>query len=197
MTSSRLNRIRYETQQQNLTTITKHVSGLNLEQFSATITTVANSLSAVDSHTNNLRAEASQVCRDIQNPVRRVGLELGSDIAVQDLASSLSDGRRTASWPVTDPEVDRSALLHFNKTTRRSRQQTLTKRTLRTGYSFTQNLFGSITNTTITRSLRSKSSTGDALGEEQYQYEDESTFRILPAQWLLKLGFNYAYNFSI
>ena len=193
MTTSRLNRIRYEAQQQNLATITKHVSGLDLEHFSTTITTVANSFSAVDGQTNGLRAEASRICRNIQDPVRRVGSELGSDIAIQGLASNLSDDRSTASWPAANPETDRSALLHCDKTMHRSRQQTSTW--LSTGYLVTS-IFGAITTSTKTRFWTSKISNHDALGTEEYQYENESFFRILPAQWLLKLGFNYAYNFS-
>lgn len=199
MTSSRLNRIRYETQQRNLTTITNRVSGLNLEQFSATMTTVAHSLSAVaavDGQTNGLRAEASRTCRNIQDPVRRVGSEVGPDIAVQGPAGNLSDDQSTASWPVASPVADRSALLHRDKITRRSKQQTMTKSTLRTGYLVTTTLFGTITTSAKTRFLTSKFSNDDASGNEEYQYENESCFRILPAQWLLKLGFNYAYNFS-
>lgn len=198
MTSSRLNRIRYETQQQNLTTITNHVSGLNLEHFSATITTVANSLSAIDGQANGLRAKASRICRNIQDPVRRVGSELCSDTAVQGLASNLSDERSTASWPVANPEMDLFSVSHRNKITGRSRQQTLMKSTLSTRHSVTQTFFGAITTfTKKTRFVRSKFSIYDALGDEDYQYVDESSFRVLPTQWLLKLGFNYAYNFSI
>lgn len=195
MTTSRLDRIRYETQQRNLATITKHVSGLDLEHFSATITTVVNSLSAVDGQTSGLRAEASRICRNIQDPVRRVSSELGSEIAVQSLASNLSDDRSTVSCPVANPEIDRSALLHRDTTMHRSRQQTLTKSTLSTGYLVTS-IFGAITTNTTTRLLRSSFADGDTLDDDGHQSEHESTFRILPAQWLLKLGFNYAYKFS-
>ena len=177
--------MRYETQQQNLTTITNHLSGLNLEQFSATITTVANTLSTVNDHTSALRTEESRICRNIQNPVQRIGFELGSDIAVQDLASNLSKGR-----------TESCALSHRDETTRRSRQQTSTKGIVSIGGSFTQTLLGAITTTTKTRLLRSRFVDDDALEYEDVQYEQESSLRILPAQWLLKLGFNYAYNFS-
>ena len=37
----------------------------------------------------------------------------------------------------------------------------------------------------------------DILDDEGYPYEQEESFKILPAGWLLKLGFNCAYNFSI
>ena len=37
----------------------------------------------------------------------------------------------------------------------------------------------------------------DVFDDEEYPYEQEESFRILPAGWLLKLGFNCAYNFSI
>ena len=37
----------------------------------------------------------------------------------------------------------------------------------------------------------------DILNDEEIPYEQEESYKILPAGWLLKLGFNCAYNFSI
>ena len=59
-----------------------------------------------------------------------------------------------------------------------------------------RNLFGTLAISTQTRFLRLKSIDDEALEDEGYQYERESFARILPAQWLLRLGFKYAYSFS-
>lgn len=194
---SRLNRIRYQSHQQDLTTITRQLSSLRIEQMSATITTVSNSSSVDSDHTDALRGEASQICQTIQNPVQRVGFELGSELAVQDLVSNLSRDRREISWPPSNPQVDRSSLTCSEERRHRSgRQQKWTKRTLSVGESITKTIFGAISTTTTTRFLRSNLVHDDALDDEKYQYEHETSFSILPAQWLLKLGFNYAYSFS-
>lgn len=194
---SRLNRIRYQSHQQDLTTITRQLSSLRIEQMSATITTLSNSSSVDSDHTDVLRGEASQICQTIQNPVQRVGFELGSELAVQDLVSNLSRDRRTIPWPPSNPQVDRSSLTCSEERPHRSgRQQKWTKRTLSVGNSITKTIFGAISTTTTTRFLRSNLVDDDALDDEKYQYEHETSFSILPAQWLLKLGFNYAYSFS-
>ena len=128
MIGSRLNRIRYESQQQNLTKITKHISGLKLEQTSATITPVSNISSVVNDHTNAPRGEASRICQTTQNPVKRFDFALSADRAVQDVTNNLSADKSKISWPLANPELDSSALSFPNEKLRRSRQQTWTKR---------------------------------------------------------------------
>ncbi len=164
--------------------------------MSATVTTASNSLTIDNGHTNTLRGEASRICRLIQNPVQRVGFELGSDIAVQDLADNPSRDQTRTSWPLAKTKIGRFASSHPDETSPRSKHQRRTNCTLSTGYSIKQTLFGAITTTTTTRVLNSNSVDDESLDDEDYQYEHESTVRILPAQWLLKLGFNYAYTFS-
>lgn len=132
----------------------------------------------------------------IRNPVQRVGFELGSDIAVQDLARNLSRDHGMTSRSSANSEPDCRARSCFGEATRGSRQQTWTKDTRHTRNSMTQTFFGAIITTTKTRLLRSEFVDDDALEDDDYQYEHESYIRVLPARWLLKLGFNYAYNLS-
>lgn len=147
MIRSRLNRIRFESQQQNLTTVTKHISGLKLEQTSVTITTVSNSSSVINDHTNAHRGEASRIRQTIQNPVQRFDFALSAGRAVQDVANNLSGDKGKISWPLANPELDSSALSFPNETLRRSKQQTWTK-DIR--YFVTQTFLGTITITTTT-----------------------------------------------
>lgn len=194
---SRLDRIRSQSQRQVLTEITKHLSSLKIEQTSATITTVSNRSSIVNDHTKALRGEATRICRTIQNPVQRAGFEFSSSIAVQDLASDLSTDQKIISWPPSTTSVDNSSPTHFDERPHRYRQQIWTKRTLRIGDSITQSIFGAIYTTRTTRLLRSRFvDDDDAWDDEDSQIEQECSFRIMPAQWLLKLGFRYAYQFS-
>ena len=169
-----------------------------MEQTSATVTTVANSSTIDYEHTNAFRAETSRICRNIQNPVHRAGFEIGSEVAVEDLASNLvKDQSRTPRLLAdVESESEHSTRSHRDGIPRRTRQQTLTNDTLTIRQSASQTFFGSIVTTTKTRSLRSRFVEDDGLDDEECQYEQETSFKILPAQWLLKLGFNYAYNFS-
>ena len=164
--------------------------------MSATVTTVANSSTIDYEHTNAFRAETSRICRNIQNPVHRVGFELGAGIAVKDIASNLSDDQSMTSQPIANVKSDHSTNTRRDDMSYRSIQQTSKRDTLTTQESISQTFFGSIVTTTRRRLLRSKFVYDNALDDEECQYEQESSFKILPAQWLLKLGFNYAYNFS-
>lgn len=161
--------------------------------MSATVTIVSNSSFVVNDSTKSFRGEGSQICRTIRNPVQRLGFGLGSNIALQDPGSNLPRDQCTTTLPLASPETDRSAP-NFDKTLLRSKQQIRTKDVLSIRESITRTLFGTITTTTKIRSLRSEISKADALDDEEYQYEHESSYRILPAPWLLKLGFNYAYK---
>ena len=167
--------------------------------MSASVTTVANSSAIHYEHTNAFRAEISRICRNIENPVHRVGFEIGSEVAVENLASNLAkDQSRTPQLLANmGSESEHTTHSHRDEILRRARQQTLTKDTSTIRASTSRTFFGSIVTTTKTRSLKSRFVEDDALDDEDCQYEQESSFRILPAQWLLKLGFNYAYNFSI
>ena len=166
--------------------------------MSATVTTVANSSTIDYEHTNAFRAEASRICRNIQNPVHCVGFEIGSKVAVEDLARNLAKDQSRTSQSVTNAgsESEHTTLSHRDEISRRAVRQTLTNDTLTIRKSTSQTFFGSVVTTTRKRYLRSRFVDDDALDDEEYEYEQESSFRILPAQWLLKLGFNYAYNFS-
>ena len=164
--------------------------------MSASVTTLSNSWPVFNEHTDALRAESSRICRSIPNPIHRVGFELGSDIAVHDIASSSSIDQSMTPRLLANVGTGHSIHPQPNETLRRSRPQTLTKDTLTMQTSTKQTFFGTITTTTQTRLLRSRIIKDNALDDEEYQYERESSFRILPAQWLLKLGFNYAYNIS-
>ena len=193
-----MNRIRYQTHQQDLTTITSHLASLNWEQMSATVTTIANSTAIDYEHTNAFRAETSRICRNIQNPVHRAGLEIASEVAVKDLASNLAEDQSRTAQLLTNvgPEFEHATLTHRDEFSRRAKRQTLTNTTSTTSSYISRTFFGSIVTTTRTRSLKSRFVEDDDSDDEECQYEQESSFRILPAQWLLKLGFNYAYNFS-
>ena len=159
--------------------------------MSASVTTVGNSSTIDYEHTNAFRAETSRICTNIQNPVHRVGFQIGSEVAVEDIASNLEkDQSRTPSQLPANVGSDQPIHSH------RARRQTLTKDTWTLRKSISRTFFGSIVTTTKTRSLKSRFVEDDVLDDEDCQYEQESSFRILPAQWLLKLGFNYTYNIS-
>ena len=164
--------------------------------MSATVTTVANSATIDYEHTQDFRAETSRICRGIQNPVHRSGFETGSKIAVEDLTSNLAKDQSRTPQLLANVEPDKSLHSHRDEISRRTRQQKLTKATFTQLSSTSQTFFGSIVTTTKTRSLKSRIIEDDGLDGEDCQYEQESSFRILPAQWLLKLGFNYAYSFT-
>ena len=176
--------------------IKKVLSSLKLEPVSASVTTVSTSSSLPNEHTDTLHAETSRICRSISNPIQRVDFELGSEGAIQDLASSLSTGQSTTPRLLTNAQTDHSTYSRPAEIIRRSRQPTFTKDTLTMRASVKQTFFGTITTTTTTRVLRSRIVDDDTSDDKEYQYEHESSVRLLPAQWLLKLGFNYAYNFS-
>lgn len=197
MERSHLNRIRYQSQQQNLTAITEHLSSLKPEELSATVTRVSNSSSIANGQTNALRGQFSRIPQAIQSPVQRVGFELESDTAIQNPASNLSKDQTTTSCPLANSEIGRSALSSVHEVSRRSRQQTWTKDRLSVRNFVTETFFGAITTTTRTRLLRSGFIGDETLDDEECQYERVSSFRIFLARWLLKLGFNYAYSFSI
>lgn len=164
--------------------------------MSASVTTVSNSSLVGNDHTNALRAEASRICRPIGNPVQRAGFELSSDMAVQDLAKNISKDHSTNAWPLANPDVGHSASSYSGGTLRRFRQQTWRVDKQSIQQSITQTMFGVVTTASMTCLLRSKCVDDNALNDEENQYEHESSIKIMPAQWLLKLGFNYAYNFS-
>lgn len=163
--------------------------------MSATVTTVTNSSTIDYEHTNAFRAETSRICTNIQNPVHRVGFELGSGIAVRDLAN-LSGDQSLPSQMLANLKSNDTSNPHPSERSYRSSQQTSAEDKFTKHISRKQTFFGSIITTTKTRLLRSRFTDDDALDDEDCQYEQESSFRILPAQWLLKLGFNYAYNIS-
>lgn len=196
MERGHLNRIWYQSQQQNLTAITEHLSSLKPEELSATMTRGSVSSSIANGQTNGLRGQVSRIPRAIQSPVQRVGFELESDTAIQNLASNLSKDQTMTSRPLADSEVGRSALSSIHKPSRRSRQQTWTKDKLSVRKFVKQTSFGAITTTTRTRLLISEFVDDDTLYDEECEYERVSSFRIFLARWLLKLGFNYAYSFS-
>ena len=166
--------------------------------MSATVTTIANS-SAIDyEHTNSFRAETSRICRNIQNPVHRAGFQIGSQVAVEDLAGFLAKDQSRTPQLLTNArsESEHTTLSHRDGISRRARRQTLTNNTSTIQTSTSRTFFGSIVTTTKKRSMKSRFVEDDALEDEECQYEQESSLKILPAQWLLKLGLNYAYNFS-
>ena len=164
--------------------------------MTATVTTSAKSSIIDYEHTNAFRAETSRICRNIQNPVHRVGFEQGSNVAIEDLARNLANDQSRTRQLLADVESDQSIQSHLHGISRRGRQQRLTKNTLTIRESISQTLFGSIVTTTRTRSLKSRFVEDDTLDDEECQYERETSFKILPAQWLLKLGFDYAYSVS-
>ena len=163
--------------------------------MSATVTTVGNTSCINDDHTSTFRAKTSRISRSIQNPAQRIGFDFGSDVAVQDLANSLSKNESTTSRLLTNVENGHSTHSHRDKTPHEPHKQASTEGARTTREHITRNLFGAIIITTITRSLRSRFVDED-YSDEECQYEHESNLRILPAQWLLKLGLNYAYNIS-
>lgn len=126
-----------------------------------------------------------------------MGFKIGSEVAVGDLASNLTKDRSGPSQLLDDVESDQSTHSYRDEISRRAKRQTLTKTTSTIRESTSRTFFGSIVRTTRSRSLKSRLVEDDALDDEEYEYEQESSTRILPAQWLLKLGFNYAYNFSM
>ena len=171
---SRLNRIWHQSQQQDITTILRHLSSLNPDQPIA------------------FRDEASRFHQTIHDPTQGVGFEVGRDVAGWNVAKLLSRDQCRSIRSPPNPEDIHSTTGSY-KTPSRARQRT---RTMISG-SLTQKFFGTIINNTRTRVSRPGVIVDDALGDEEYPYEHEDSFRILPAGWLLKLGFNYAYKFSI
>ena len=166
--------------------------------MSATVTTIANS-SAIDyEHTNAFRAETSRICRNIQNLVHRARFQIGSQVAVEDLAGNLAKDQSRTSQLLTNAasESVHTTHSHRDEISHRARRQTVTNNTSTIRTSTSPTFFGSIVTTTRTRLMKSRFVEDDALEDEECQYEQETSFKILPAQWLLKLGFNYAYNFS-
>ena len=192
----RLNRIWYQSQRHDLTTIAKHVSSLQSEQMSATVKTVTNGPSILNDHTDVLRGQASRICRTIQNPLHRVGFKIDSTIAVQEKATNLPRDQSTSLWPMANPKTDHPTHSCRAETSHRSSQQISTKKVLSVRGYVKQTLFGTVNTITTTRLLRPRLVDNEALDDGDYQFEHETSLKILPAQWLLKLGFNYAYNVS-
>lgn len=169
---------------------------IRIEQMSTTVSTITNSPSVFDDHIDALRGQLFRTCRTIQNPVHSVCFELGSDVVVQDLANNLSMGQSTTPWPVVSPDTDQHAHSCRHKMPHRSRQQTSTKKVSSVREYVKQPLFGTVTTITTTRLLRPRLVDDEAFDDEDYQVEHKTSLKILPAQWPLKLGFNYAYNVS-
>lgn len=189
---SRLNRVWHQSQKQDLTTVLRRISSLNLDQISASMTTTSNCLSVVNDQAITLRDEASHIFQPLRNPIPRVEFEVGTDLAVQNQAKDLPRDQSSSFRSPTNLEDDRPTHGH-HRTPPRARQQTWKSYY----YDLTQTFFGAMTHTTRTTSLRSGFILDDILNDEGYPYEHEESFRIMPAGWLLKLGFKCAYNFSI
>lgn len=102
----------------------------------------------------------------------------------------------TTPWPVVSPDTDQYAHSCRYKMPHRSRQQTSTNRLSIARDYVKQTLFGTVTTIRTTSLLRPRLVDDEAFDDEDYQVEHETSLKILPAQWLLKLGFNYAYNGS-
>ena len=169
---SRLNRIWHQSQQQDITTILRHLSSLNLDQA--------------------FRDEPSRSHQTTHNPTEGVAFEVGRDVAVRDVAKFLSRDQSSDIRSPPNPEDIHSTPDSY-KTPSRARQRTWTM----IRESLTQTFFGTITHNRRRRVSRLGSSVDDALGDKGYPYEHEESIKLLPAGWLLKLGFNCAYNFSV
>ena len=138
------------------------------------------------------RDEASRFHQTIHNPTQGVGFEVGRDVAVRDVANYLprDQSRKVGSPPNAE---DIQSTHGYRKSPPRARQQSW-----KSYYcGLTKTFFGVMTHTIRTTSLRSGFMMDDILNDEEYPYEFEESYNILPAGWLLKLGFNCAHNFSI
>ena len=180
-----MNRLRYQSQQQNLVEITKHLSSMKLEKLSTTSSAISDIPSISYDRTSA-----------VQTSVPSVDVGLGTSVAVEDQTSSLLSNNTTKSWLLASQELDRSAPSSRDELAHRSRKQTLTKDTLIIRNFITRTLLGAVGVTTKRRCSRPNTDDFEALDHERYHYEHERSFWILPAQWLLRLGFNYAYSFS-
>ena len=171
---SRLNRIWHQSQQQDMMVMLRHLSSLNLEQAIA------------------FRDEAPRVQQTVHNPTLGVGFEVGRDVAIRDVPKILSgDQSRNIRSPPNSEGINSTAGSY--KTPSPAGQRT---RTMLRG-SLMQTFFGTITSFTRTRVSRPGMIVIDDLADEEYPYEHEESLKFLPAGWLLKLGFNCAYNFSV
>ena len=152
----------------------RHLSSLNLEQAIA------------------FRDEASRFQQTIHNPTQGVGFEVGRDLAVQNVAKfhSKDQSRNLRSPPNSE---DGRSTHGCDQSPPRARQQTWKSYY----YGVTRTFFGAMTHTTNRTSSRLGFIMDDILDDEEYPYEHEESIRFLPAGWLLKLGFNCAYNLSI
>ena len=167
---------------------------MGLEKLSATSSAISDSPSIANDHTDAIHGEFSRTRRPVQTSVPSVGVELATSVAAEDQISSLSRHNTTESWLLASQEPDRSAPSSHDEMAHRSRKQTLTKDTLAIRTFITRTLLGAI-GVTIKRRC-SRPDLDDIQDHERYHYEHERSFWVLPAQWLLRLGFNYAYSFS-
>ena len=152
----------------------RHLSSLNLEQA---IT---------------FRDEFSRFHQTIHNPTQGVDSEVGRDVAVPDVAKILSrDQSRNIRSAPSSEDGDSTHACHQRPP--RARQQTWKFY----NYGLTRTFFGAMVYNTKTTSSRSRFVTDDTMNDDDYSFEHEESFKLLPAGWLLRLGFNCAYNFSI
>ena len=171
---SRLNRIWHQSHQQDITTILRHLSSLNLGQ------TIA------------FRDEASRFDQTIHNPTLGVAFDVDGNVADRNVTKILSrDQSRNISSPPNPEDTHSTPGCYKKPSWARQRTWTMISGSLR------HTFFGTITYNTRTRVLRPGIVVVDALGDEEYPYEQEESLKFLPAGWLLKLGFKCAYNFSI
>ena len=188
--------MRHESHQQNLVTITKHLSSLNSGHMLASVSTLASISTNENDHISEPNCEVPRIWRTMKSHVQCAS-EFRCDLAIQDPAANASKRERTTPWHLTATGTDRFAAPYHDDTWCRSRQRIATKSILTLRDTITQGFFGTIITTAKTCVLTARLVDDQALDDDEHQYEHESSFKILPARWLFKLGFNYACNFSI
>lgn len=152
----------------------------------------------MNSHNQALRAEAVRVGRTMPSPVQRRGFEVCSESAFQEMASGHMEIQSTNHGNGMELEAGITSAPRLHQPWSSSPARTWTKRTLERKASTLNTVFGTIWIYSIKRQLRTSINGDQSLKveDQDHIYECESSFKVFPAPWLLKLGFSYGYNIS-
>ncbi|KAL9120774.1 MAG: hypothetical protein Q9187_002672 [Circinaria calcarea] len=192
---SRINHVRFETQQQDLQIIMRRVNSLNVQQASEPVDTSFETFSNVGYHITAIRREISRVANILPNLRCRSIFEMEMDRAMQQINKGLQ-----SNDPKSFSETE-SIFSSYKEGTKSfpqcwsSRYQPLRNRTVRTRSNILQTFIGSLHVESKTIHVQPKYSSirpaHDSQSEAQYEYQTASVI-VYPAPWLVNRGFSYS-----
>lgn len=180
---SRLNRLRHETQQRSLTTITKTLSNLTTEQLSASITRFSSGPPGISNGTQVFHTEASRTCRIKRDPVERLEVEIFPERIIEDISDDLLKDQDTTHCNASIPEPTDSGHANYGDRRNLPTFREWTRSTLNLNRTRIKTPMGTISVSECKRMSKSIPFGGKDLDHNNSEHERCS--KVYPASWLL------------